>query len=574
MAPQGSTAQSNIIATLAALQLGTQNPGIIGYGSRPVHPRSVGAVAVPSGMNPFAPGAQHVLYHDGMESDAQRYGMVSNMSHGWYAPYMGIPSQVVPNHQRGMESRPQQGQPIIPEGGYNYQPMHMYHMNQDSGRWMTSSVRNPGTTTRQEQGGGSSSSERGGRRGGRSGTRRSSERKEILIPLDIDRNEYKDEFNAAYSQCCLLDERKRKVLLQERTSGHPSPEQLVTIRNMFPTDAFDAVFVSRVPPIYFLECSLEYEGSKALQKVLEDRHDDLALMYALRTVLLPYITELTSDVFGNYVVQKLLEHGDDQIKQQVGSVIVQKALQLSLHFYGCRVVQCAMKHLSQKDCEAMCGSLCPFTLHMVGSQNANHVVQAWMRLDEDKRPKSVVQMHEMICHNPTVLARHEYGCRVLQAAIESNLNPDLSKRAIEQLMHEVADLSGHENANFVIQFLVQTDAYKYRDQIVKQLCLSDIYNLSCHKFASNVVEKALIHGTSNQRDDVIQAILESCQKMTDRIDLALTNFAADKYGNYVMQSALDVAAPMEKQLLVSYLRQNLSILLSSAYGKHLASILT
>ena len=99
---------------------------------------------------------------------------------------------------------------------------------------------------------------------------------------------------------------------------------------------------------------------------------------------------------------------------------------------------------------------------------------------------------------------------------------------------------------------------------------------SCHKYASNLIEKLLLHGSQPQREQIIKTILIESDSISDspgRAHAAIAKLTADKYGNYVMQMALEVAAPLEKQLLLSYLSEHSNFLRDSTYGKHLLSYL-
>ena len=46
-----------------------------------------------------------------------------------------------------------------------------------------------------------------------------------------------------------------------------------------------------------------------------------------------------TDVFGNYVIQKFFEHGNQQQKKVLASQMKGRILELSMQMYGCRVVQ-------------------------------------------------------------------------------------------------------------------------------------------------------------------------------------------------------------------------------------------
>lgn len=45
------------------------------------------------------------------------------------------------------------------------------------------------------------------------------------------------------------------------------------------------------------------------------------------------------DVFGNYVIQKFFEHGDQTQKKVLANKMRGRVKELSLQMYGCRVVQ-------------------------------------------------------------------------------------------------------------------------------------------------------------------------------------------------------------------------------------------
>jgi len=61
--------------------------------------------------------------------------------------------------------------------------------------------------------------------------------------------------------------------------------------------------------------------------------------------------QLMTDVFGNYVIQKFFEHGDQNMKKILANKMKGQVLNLSLQMYGCRVVQKVRKELGTSMCE-------------------------------------------------------------------------------------------------------------------------------------------------------------------------------------------------------------------------------
>lgn len=49
--------------------------------------------------------------------------------------------------------------------------------------------------------------------------------------------------------------------------------------------------------------------------------------------------QLMTDVYGNYVIQKLFEYGNQIQKSVLAEKMKNRVVELSLQMYGCRVVQ-------------------------------------------------------------------------------------------------------------------------------------------------------------------------------------------------------------------------------------------
>lgn len=86
-----------------------------------------------------------------------------------------------------------------------------------------------------------------------------------------------------------------------------------------------------------VEFSGDQHGSRFIQQKLESATDaDRQLVFV---EVFPHAIELTTDVFGNYVIQKFFEHGSFEQKHALAENMKGKILALSLQMYGCRVVQ-------------------------------------------------------------------------------------------------------------------------------------------------------------------------------------------------------------------------------------------
>jgi len=88
--------------------------------------------------------------------------------------------------------------------------------------------------------------------------------------------------------------------------------------------------------------------------------------------------------------------------------------------------------------------------------------------------------------------------------------------------------------------------------------------MSCHKYASNIVEKSLQHVDDDAKQSVIDIILED-----DAADAHLLLMMKDKFGNYVIQKLMQIAEGDRKAKLEKRLNDYIPVLEKLPYGKHI-----
>ena len=105
-----------------------------------------------------------------------------------------------------------------------------------------------------------------------------------------------------------------------------------------------------------------------------------------------------------------------------------------------------------------------------------------------------------------------------------------------------------------------------REKVIASV-IGQVLELSKHKFASNVVEKCVAFGTYNDRQMIIDEILE----VNSDSSSPLLAMMKDGFGNYVIQKLLDVTEGEQRAQLVAKVKPQLLALKRYTYGKHLAS---
>lgn len=129
------------------------------------------------------------------------------------------------------------------------------------------------------------------------------------------------------------------------------------------------------------------------------------------------------------------------------------------------------------------------------------------------------------------------------------------------LVHVVAN-----GRNYVIQHVIERGKPEDREKIISGV-LGQVLELSKHKFASNVVEKCVAFGSYDDRQQIIDEIME----VNTDSSSPLLAMMKDGFGNYVIQKLLDVTEGEQRVQLVARIKPQLLALKRYTYGKHLAS---
>ncbi|KAI0567232.1 Armadillo-like helical domain containing protein [Gracilaria domingensis] len=308
-----------------------------------------------------------------------------------------------------------------------------------------------------------------------------------------------------------------------------------------------------------VEFATDQHGSRFIQQKLEtatQEEKDSILKQALTDA-----QRLMTDVFGNYVVQKLLEHGGHNAVKLIAGELEGRMLVLSLHMYGCRVVQKALEVLDSAARAALVRELNGHVLKCIRDQNGNHVIQKCVELVESESVQFIV---DAVLGQAVILAGHSYGCRVVQRILEHGAAKQKAP-IMSEIMSSIPDLIKDQYGNYVIQHVVEHGTVTERGVIMK-LVVAEVCQLSQHKFASNVVERCLQFGSLKEQEILIEILIvgEGGGSASP-----LTHLVRDQFGNYVVQRVLDVALTPQRERVVSILRAQVPAIKKYSYGKHI-----
>jgi mRNA-binding protein PUF3 len=160
-------------------------------------------------------------------------------------------------------------------------------------------------------------------------------------------------------------------------------------------------------------------------------------------------------------------------------------------------LQQALEHVLVEQQEDMVEELRPHLMQIMKDQNGNHVVQKVIATC----PRMCVPfMMDNVRGQISSLSAHNYGCRVIQRMLENGT--EVERRELLEEIHACSSqLILDQYGNYVAQHIVISGAGPDRSRMI-QAVIDDLVNYSKHKFASNVVEKCIKFGTTQERSAV------------------------------------------------------------------------
>jgi len=179
----------------------------------------------------------------------------------------------------------------------------------------------------------------------------------------------------------------------------------------------------------------------------------------------------------------------------------------SLHAFGCREVQEALGNGDNRTRIAIASELQGHIWEAVESPNANHVLQKCIVELPPEASQSII--NELMKHSnaATCLARHRYGCRIVERLFE-HCRPEQLREMIHDILAEVESLCLHPFGNFVIQHLFEHGAVDVRHQLAVAV-LARMPKLSTDARGLVVIAKSLEYAPDEERRDLVRALLRT-----------------------------------------------------------------
>ncbi|KAG8057256.1 hypothetical protein GUJ93_ZPchr0002g26038 [Zizania palustris] len=216
--------------------------------------------------------------------------------------------------------------------------------------------------------------------------------------------------------------------------------------------------------------STDQNGSRFIQQKLENcTTEEKALVFA---EILPHASTLMTDVFGNYVIQKALEVID--LEQKIGLVRELdghgQAAKLSMHPYGCRVIQRTLEHCS-KNSEGIIDEILPSACMLAQDQYGNYVMQHILEKGNDHVRGQIITR---LAGQVVSMSQSKYASNVIEKCFKHGDGAErdlLIKEILEQtegnncLLAMMKDKYG----NYVIQKMLETCNEQQKEVLVSRV---------------------------------------------------------------------------------------------------------
>ncbi|KAK6104069.1 Pumilio-family RNA binding repeat protein [Brugia pahangi] len=301
--------------------------------------------------------------------------------------------------------------------------------------------------------------------------------------------------------------------------------------------------------------AIDKRGSRFLQKVFVG--GDMLIRQKLADYFLKMdiFIKLCNDIFANFFLQKLIEEARSNEQATICSLLETNMVTFSHGRYSCRVVQKAFECFDVANCLSLIGKLDGAEKDLSLDQNGNHVIQKIFSCVPFYGYSGIVNKYVASMDILNEIMKDKYGCRVIQLSIEKleeevvkNSKPatSLLEQLVSMILKDCWSYSAHQYANYVIQHIIISNTLeKYRNTIICEL-LSNLLSMSQEKYASHVVEKALKHAPPKLLHAMMDEIFDGYECDTKGHD-ALDVLLFDQFGNYVIQTMLDIAVEAKEK---------------------------
>lgn len=232
---------------------------------------------------------------------------------------------------------------------------------------------------------------------------------------------------------------------------------------------------------------------------------------------------------------------------------------LAISKQGSRIVQAAITHGRSEDVSNIAQQLQGSIVDLYKNPNGNHVVTKTIEVHPPRSLRFIID--ELLQDSVWKVARHQYGCRILERLLEHWESKDVEP-LVEKLLDDPEPLCRHQFSNFVMQHIFEHGAEVWKDRIIEHI-VGVLPDLCKHRTASHVVQRALAFGGEKIQSKLVLTLVHAEGKTS------LVEIACSRYGSYVIEELASIQA--HREVVFELLQNGVHQLESDPYGKRLIS---
>lgn len=296
------------------------------------------------------------------------------------------------------------------------------------------------------------------------------------------------------------------------------------------------------------EAAEDQDGSRFLQWRLSEGIADDDERDRILEAVMPSAVKLASDVFGNFVVQKLFERASEDQRKRIAGRMRGEIYNLSNHKYGCRVVQKMLELLPGEAQADLVAELETKVLDCVENMHGNHVVQIIVKAMPCDRIGFVVSA---ITGSADKMAGHMYGCRVIQRLLERCTHEQLATLT-GRIVAAAEKLASDRHGNYVVQCILEHGRKEDKQRIIDIIRQKFVY-FAKNKVSSNVVERCFQAATVGPDAEFLaedrSALYRTVLGGPSDSQSPLRQLVNDKFGNYTVQCVIRHSRGSDRETL-------------------------
>ena len=288
-----------------------------------------------------------------------------------------------------------------------------------------------------------------------------------------------------------------------------------------------------------------HKGSRIFQNYLKNTHYDI--LHLIFSEIKNKLTELLKDSYSNYFCKKLFRNLSQKDRIEYLTIIQPELNILSKDSIATYPIQNIIEELGSKNEKSIFylgikNYIDNFAYNIYGAR----ILEKILAYFEDEFKKEII---EYICENFLELAYNNNGICLVKKILLMTHKKDLHIKLKKLVFDNALNLIVHQYGNYAIQIIIEN----WDETDLKEIL--EIYEnkyifLSNQKFSSNVMERILEKSEKNL-ENYINEISKGYN---------LNELLKNKYGNFVIKKAYDLANGNLKKKLGESINKNLKLL--------------